>query len=350
MEKSVRRAGSSIVVGASIQHREQQQRAARARQAIRDWDAQWGPAPLRVGASDRVVGVWSRASVRRMRLRLAGLDYEPIFGRGRGALITLTLPGDWLPLTPTGQHWAAAWRRFSERHRRAWGALCCVWVVEYQQGRRGAVRRAPHCHMIAEIPTGQAYVGRGARRRLVDYPEWLAVSWSEALRVPPGRGRDAHLVHGTHISMMTNDGREASRVAAYFSGYASGKGYKGQRIPPDEWQEPGKGLTRVWGIRGLSEADPVEMVLGDGEEGAQTWALRYLRRWFRANFPGHRWPGNASGAGLVLGDRTEAVYSDLCRALDVCVSGDGLEGTYKRIPRDTVPLNAKTPPLILATG
>jgi hypothetical protein len=283
----------------------------------------WGPpdAPSPPPSSGRVTGVWSPASRRRMQLRLASVDWSPVFDTGRAGMLTLTMPGAWLRYAPTGRAWAAAWRRYWERHRRAWGPAPGAWIVEFQTR---STRRAPHAHCVLAIPEGTAWLGRGKGRRQVEYAEWAAHAWSEALGVEDGPGKEAHLRHGVHVQLFGDDGRSGARIAAYFAGYAAGKGYKGQRVPPPEWQEPGCGLPKVWGVRGLAERVVGEALLGADGDAAHVASLRFLRRWHRANHRGRRWPGNSAGVALNLGDRSEAVYRDLARAVEVCGPGHGL--------------------------
>lgn len=246
----------------------------------------------------RAQGGWSAAARRRMRRRFAETDWSPVT-MGEPVLMTLTLPGGWTEVAPEPEAFAQILRRFWERWRRAFGDPQCGWVIEYQ--RRGA----PHLHALTGRPQGQAWIGRGEERRLVAWETWVRHAWAESVAHGDPVQRRLHLQHGVDVEPWAGD---PSRASIYFSGYASGK-WKGQNTPPAVWG--GVGLLRVWGIRGLQRLPGTEMVLSDSQK---IWALRFLRRWWKANHPGRRYPGTSTGV-TILSPRSQAVMAAISRAI-----------------------------------
>ncbi|MGO4747150.1 hypothetical protein AB4212_00640, partial [Streptomyces sp. 2MCAF27] len=131
----------------------------------------------------RVVQEWSAKSRARMTRILAELDYAPLLRLGlRLPMTTLTYPGDWLAVAPTGKSVKKHMDLFYKRFERAWGfAFVGVWKLEFQ--RRGA----PHVHLWGPQPEGPA----GEFRRLTQvryrpavgdglaYKQWLSVVWPD---------------------------------------------------------------------------------------------------------------------------------------------------------------------------
>lgn len=283
---------------------------------VYDDDDEW---TLREPAPARQVEGWSRRSRARMVRRLAQLDWTPMYAAGRDAvMVTLTYPGSWLELAPTGQavkdhhhalmkRWARRWHECSEACRwearrgrkvsaaptkgrgastrvrwvrvHVWQEPAHPWKLEFQ--RRGA----PHLHLMVVPP------------RDPDFPAWLSQAWAEVVGSRSDRDRNgyllelgygkpgetertAHVAAGTGVDRLRG-GRcfDPKRAAVYFSkhgGAAGGKEY--QNTVPVEWQEPGAGPGRFWGYRGL-----VPVVASVGVDVAEYVKLRRtLRRWSKA--------------------------------------------------------------------
>lgn len=203
-------------------------------------DPEWREAPTR-----RAITSWSARSRARMTRTLAQLDWTPIFEEGRPAvMVTLTYPGDWLTVAPTGKAVKRHFKALLMRFRRAWGREPqLVWKLEFQ--RRGA----PHLHLLLVPPAGEASDGRLFR-------DWLSHAWAEVVGHPDPAEYRRHLAAGTGVDYLRG-GRcfDPKRAAVYFSkhgGAAGGKEY--QHDVPVEWQEPGAGPGRFWGVVGLDPA------------------------------------------------------------------------------------------------
>jgi hypothetical protein len=298
VETALGRRGGVIRVGASVQHTDAVRARAKTQKAIRDWEAMWSSSSARVPRSP-VTGGWSAAARRRMRRRFAETDWSAVTD-GAPVLLTLTLPGAWTEVAPSPEVFAQILRRFWERWRRAYGDPQCGWIIEYQ--RRGA----PHLHALIRRPQNRAWIGRGKRRRRVVWATWVRHAWAESVAHPDLIQRRLHLRHGVDIEAWKGD---PARASVYFSGYASGR-WKGQNLPPSAWD--GVGLLRVWGVRGLPSLPGVELVLSDSQK---VWALRILRRWWRANHRGRRYPGTSAGVTL-LTPRSETLMAAVSRAVD----------------------------------
>jgi hypothetical protein len=201
--------------------------------------------------------------------RLCELDYTPLYASGRlPAMVTLTYPGDWLTVVPTGQVLKRHMKALRKRFARAWGEEWrCVWKLEFQ--RRGA----PHVHMLCTPPHGTAKT-TGER-----FAVWLSRSWAEVVDHPDPEQRRRHQLAGTALDyaggLRATDPR---RVAAYFTkhGLMAAKEY--QHDVPPEWSEPGTGPGRFWGVWNLHRA--VRTVQVSPEDGIQ--AGRIARRWTKA--------------------------------------------------------------------
>lgn len=229
------------------------------------------PAPFGDSPARGEVHGWSAASRRRMMRTFAELDFSPMEQLGGlPAMVTLTLPGDWLTVAPT----AAAFKRhflvWRKRFERTWGTPWVgLWKLEFQ--RRGA----PHLHLYMVLPAGTVAIpGDGA----ADFKRWLGWSWADVVAHPVADERRKHRLAGTGVDLIA--GMKASdpkRLAIYFSKHSSPlsgevnpKEY--QHAVPDEWRSrPG----RFWGYVGLekriatAELDTTDFVR----------ARRILRRW-----------------------------------------------------------------------
>jgi hypothetical protein len=229
--------------------------------------AEHGEPPPEPGPS-RSITEWSRKSRSRMFRAFCELDYAPLLEReGIPAMVTLTYPGDWLTVAPDGATVKKHLKALRKRWERAWGLpVLAVWKLEFQ--RRGA----PHVHFFTVVPDGRTSAGKQFR-------EWLSAAWSAVVNHPDPDEYRRHLAAGTGVDyaagLRSSDPR---RIAVYFSkhGLYAAKGY--QNEVPLEWQEPGKGPGRFWGVWGLERcAKAVEVT-----PQAATAASRVMRRWARA--------------------------------------------------------------------
>ncbi|WP_055536907.1 rolling circle replication-associated protein [Streptomyces neyagawaensis] len=252
----------------------------------------------------RVITEWSRKSRARMTRTLAELDFTPMLRIGlKLPMTTLTYPGDWLAVAPTGKAVKRHMDQFRKRFERAWGfAFLGIWKLEFQ--RRGA----PHIHLWGPEPEGTA----GALRRMtqaryrpavgdgLEYRQWLSAVWTDVVfteveaqmaeaeektgRTDPRRDhiaeqRRRHLLAGTAVDFREGDRmRDPKRLAIYFTKHGSFSAKEYQHQVPVEWQEPGAGPGRFWGYWGLNKATAgVEL-----EPVLAVWAGRILRRYARA--------------------------------------------------------------------
>lgn len=233
----------------------------------------------------RVITAWSSKSRSNMVHTLCSLDFSPMLcdpARLPG-MITLTYPGDWLCVAPTGKHVKRHLEAFKLRYLRAWGEpLMGLWKLEFQ--RRGA----PHFHLLAVPPHGLAGTARQASTRArsalgdgMPFRPWLSAVWADIVAHPDPVQRMRHEIAGTAVDYA--EGMRASdpkRVAVYFLKHSApgetSKEY--QHIVPEPWREPGRGPGRFWGYWQLdrvsvgAEVAPVDAIR----------AARILRRWAAA--------------------------------------------------------------------
>lgn len=238
-----------------------QQRA----EAQRRHDARvWGAPPGARRSSSRVYRGWTPAARARWVRLCACVDWSPVAG---GWFVTLTLPRGWEAYAPDGQAFARILARFWERWRRRWGQPVAVYAVEWQ------ARGAPHVH---------AWVGAGYPAR---FAASLPLMWSESVSQTMSDGeRRAHLAQGVYLERL-NDRFEGSTAAFYASRHAPGLSKRGQGRPPASWLEPGRGLPRIYGARGVQRVDAQEVRLTEGEE---LRLRRLLRGWERSHRPRER--------------------------------------------------------------
>lgn len=220
------------------------------------------PFSMRDGAPARQVEGWSRRSRSRMVRRLAQLDYSPMYAAGRSAaMVTLTYPGDWLTVAPTGKavkaHLRALWKRWARRW--AHDPFVGPWKLEFQ--RRGA----PHLHLLAVLPDD------------FEFSAWLSATWADVVAHPDPEQRRRHRLAGTGIDYVRGAACfDPKRAAVYFSkhgGAAGGKEY--QHNVPKAWQAAGAGPGRFWGYRGLVPVTAEVTVT----VGQYVVLRRTLRRW-----------------------------------------------------------------------
>ena len=200
----------------------------------------------------REITEWSRKSRSRMFRAFSELDYGPLLERkGIPAMVTLTYPGDWLTVAPDGKTAKKHLKAFRKRWERAWGLpVLGLWKQEHQ------ARGAPHYHLFTVVPDGRTAEGKQFR-------EWLSAAWAAVVNHPDPEEYRRHQLAGTGVDYAEGlRSRDPRRIAVYFSkhGLYAAKGYQNQ--VPDEWQEPGKGPGRFWGVWGLKrcakavEVDP----------------------------------------------------------------------------------------------
>ena len=212
---------------------------------------------------------WSRKSRANMVRRLCELDYTPLYASGRlPAMVTLTYPGDWLTVVPTGGDLKRHMKALRKRFVRAWGEeWACVWKLEFQ--RRGA----PHVHMLCTPPHGTA------RTTGETFAVWLSRSWADVVNHPDPEQLRRHERAGTALDYA--EGLRATdprRVAAYFTkhGLMASKEY--QHDVPREWAGPSTGPGRFWGVWNLHRATRTVHVSSE----YAIRAGRIARRWAKA--------------------------------------------------------------------
>jgi len=229
------------------------------------------------------ITAWTPRSRSRMVRRLAELDWAPFAAPGVvPAMVALTYPGDWLPVAPTGQAVKAHLAALVRRWQRAWPGCWLVWKLEFQ------ARGAPHVHLFAVAwPTLPAGVIRGvtqARQRPavgdgLYFTRWIKAAWADIVAHPDPAERAKHESQGAHVDWAEGlRSVDPKRVGVYFTKHAQYAVKEYQHQVPPEWQLPGAGPGRFWGVAGLDRV-AVPVVLTDTE-----WLLlqRTLRRHHRA--------------------------------------------------------------------
>jgi hypothetical protein len=208
---------------------------------------------------------WSARSRSRLSEMVGSLDYSEWLQKdGALAMVTLTLPGDWLTVAPDGKTFKKLLKRFELRWRRAVGPWVCLWKLEFQ--RRGA----PHWHALMRVP---ALVGNKT------FEEWLSLTWADCVKHPDAAEYEKHLKAGTGVDFSGKDFSDPRRISLYFLGHSAkttdGKEY--QHIVPEEWQKPGAGPGRFWGYAGLDLATrEIEITEPDAVQAARM--LRKVKR------------------------------------------------------------------------
>jgi len=234
--------------------------------------AAWGEVPA---GSKRCITAWTAKSRAAMVRALCELDYAPLLGTGLPALVTLTYPGDWLAVAPTGQAVKRQMLALFKRWQRAWGSpFLGVWKLEFQ--RRGA----PHVHLLCVPPLARTADG-------LVFREWLSAAWAAVVDAPDPAEYARHLAAGTGVDYseglrMT----DPKRVAVYFTKHGTFSAKEYQNEVPAEWQAPGCGPGRFWGYRGLKRRT-AEVELAPS---AAVLAARTLRRWSAAQGVTHQCP------------------------------------------------------------
>lgn len=219
----------------------------RMRQGLLWEDEELEPEDMPEAAPSRVIAEWSRRSRARMVRALAEIDFDGWAG-GPFAMVTLTLPGDWLAVAPTGRHMKRALERFRWRYRwytqQRWQA---AWKLEFQQ------RGAPHFHLLMKPPALVSALGYEAGLGYDDVPfeRWLSKAWADSVGAT-GEEYKRHVRAGTNVDFgyRTTDPK---RIAVYFLKHSAktqdSKEY--QHFVPEAWRLPGNGPGRFWGVAGL---------------------------------------------------------------------------------------------------
>jgi hypothetical protein len=223
------------------------------------------------GPIGSVITEWSRKSRSSMCRAFAELDYSPLVESDRvPAMVTLTYPGDWEVVAPSGasvKRHMVLWRK---RFQREYGeAARYIWKLEFQ--RRGA----PHVHLWMAPPMSPGRSGRG-------FAQWLSETWAQIVDHPDAEQKARHRLAGTAIDVRNGlKACDPKRLAIYFTKHSSpnlngDKEY--QHIVPELWRQPGRGPGRFWGVYGLKKAIAVVEVAQD----AYLAARRIVRRWSRS--------------------------------------------------------------------
>ncbi|WP_156378772.1 rolling circle replication-associated protein [Microbacterium sp. Root61] len=195
----------------------------------------------------KIVG-WSNKSRNRMRIRLNQLDWAPLFESGNEpALVTLTLPGDWLTVAPTPAAYKALIDRFKIYYDRAWGERPRgVWKQEFQ--RRGA----PHTHILMTPPAG---VAKGHLE--LEFPQWLSRTWANIVNHPDPDEYARHVKAGTGVDYVGDGYRDPRRIASYFAKHGTFNDKEYQNDMPTAWRDQianGEAGTQFWGVWRLEKA------------------------------------------------------------------------------------------------
>lgn len=216
-------------------------------------------------------GEWSRKSRARMTRRLATLDVTPMAATTEvtPAMVTLTYPGDYLTVCPTGEVAKAHLKAFRSAWERKYGQAPAIWKLERQ--RRGA----PHFHLWM-------LVHHAHDRRSIDQRHWARMTWARIVGAT-GPDRAKHERAGVSIDIAEGSRyTDPQRIAVYFSKHnapgASDKSY--QNEAPDGWLDPadGGGVGRFWGYWRLKPIEVEAVVSGDDAVAV----TRLLRSWVKA--------------------------------------------------------------------
>ena len=188
----------------------------------------------------RRVTEWSRKSRANMTRALSELDYAPMFEAGQTpCMMTLTYPGEWETVAPSGKAVKDHVRILMRRWTRKWKqSPPYLWKLEFQ--RRGA----PHLHFFLCLPEAAAPG---------EFTQWLSATWADVVAHPDPEQHRRHQLAGTGIDYREGiRARDPKRLAVYFTkhgGAAGGKEYQHQ--VPELWQTPATGPGRFWGYVGL---------------------------------------------------------------------------------------------------
>lgn len=233
----------------------------------------------------RVITDWSRKSRANMVRTIGLLDMTPMYAdRTRlPGMVTLTYPGCWLPVAPSGKAVKRHLKALRKRYQRAYGeTLMCIWKLEFQ-GRKPTEwctcetcdgvddGRAPHIHMLVVPP-----------RTLVDgqtFRDWLSFTWADIVAHPDPARRADHQRAGTRVDITKGlDCRDPKRVSVYFTKHGTFADKEYQHRVPAAWSEPATGPGRFWGYWGLEKTKVVVEV----PQRTAVLVGRTMRRWAAA--------------------------------------------------------------------
>jgi hypothetical protein len=257
-------------------------------------------------STGRVVTEWSRKSRARMVRTFANLDYAPLDRKGCvPGMVTLTYPGDWLAVAPSGRVVKRHLRAFGERWFRAFGwRLVGLWKLEFQ--RRGA----PHFHLYVPVPALAPDPAGGLG--MVTFEAWLSSTWADVVGAV-GEERVRHLAAGTGVDFgAASRFTDHRRLGIYFLKHSTktedGKGY--QHDVPEAWQTQDTAPGRFWGFWGLdSTVRTVEVDRGQWVRlrrlarralAARARTVAYVRAYRKAEASGAS-PAACARAGVAAG-------------------------------------------------
>lgn len=248
-------------------------------------------------ATRGMITEWSRASRARMHRSIGEMDFSTWNEDGGVlAMVTLTLPGHWEAIAPTGRDFKQLMRVWQKRWQRSIKIpFRGLWKLEFQ--RRGA----PHLHALMRVPANV----KGER-----FERWLSRTWADVCRKHVMKRLEQaeklpvdeylavldqvagyedsgdfakHELAGTGVDFSGVKFSDPRRTAIYFGKHSTkskdGKEY--QHIVPELWQEEGAGPGRFWGVWGLDKAVAV-MELTHDEFVAVRRVLRHVAKARRA--------------------------------------------------------------------
>lgn len=259
--------GPGIIRIARVDLNRQEKRMERVQAKLRDRRRRGESMVDDLPEKTRSITAWSAKSRANMVATIASLDMREfvVSDLGMPAMVTLTLPGDWLTVAPTAESYRRMVDALRKRIERVWGVmLAALWKREFQ--RRGA----PHTHIFMVVPYGE--------REGMLFADWLSLNWAQIVNHPDAGEYAKHLAAGTGVDyaegLRSTDPR---RIAVYFTKHSSAnfgdKEY--QHDVPEEWTDS---AGRFWGYWRLEKATTyVELPLDDSIELA-----RIARRLARA--------------------------------------------------------------------
>lgn len=284
------------------------ERKRKAREIEVDLQVALGPSRDNAGMvrGRNTISGWSAKSRNRMKVAFSSADWTQLFdGTREAAMVTLTLPHDWVPLAPTARDFKTIVNRWQAAYAKAWGErISGGWKMEFQ-GRRACVDgtcsvetrpgegephdpRAPHLHILTVIQPGSpatrtTSMATGAVAD--DFRSWLSISWAKACRTREVLGDSAAALHESAGTGVDPDETirygDVHRMAVYFEkhGQFSAKAY--QNDMPDAWNAKELGGAQFWGLWGVVRLNKSEATVEiDARVGDQL--ARSARRKSRA--------------------------------------------------------------------
>jgi hypothetical protein len=250
----------------------------------------------------RVITEWSRKSRANMVRTIGLLDLAVMYeDRTRlPGMVTLTYPGCWLKVAPSGKAVKAHLKALRKRYQRAYGEpLRCIWKLEFQARAQRCDcdvcderddGRAPHVHMLIVPP-----------RELVDgenFREWLSRNWAEVVDHPDQEHRASHQRAGTRVDIAKGlDARDPKRVSVYFTKHGTYSAKEYQHQVPAAWSESAEtGPGRFWGYWALERTK----VVVELPQRAAVVMGRVMRRWAAAQQVTRRVRRTRTAGGRVL--------------------------------------------------